>query len=481
MDEVELPPRSASVSPRRARSRSPPVRLESPIENLREKIEKLEHPVAPKDTTPIIIDGEEINRDEIPKIKIPEDVKVRPIPPRPRPRKPIERKEELPEKKEEEEKKAIEEEAPKEEISKEISKEGAANEIPKVIEKEAAKEEKKEEVPKELPKASKKKEVHKELPKLPEKLPEKNEAPVIVTSAPVEHTRVTSAPPKIAEITLYSANPEKKKKKKKKEKLERRKVAVPDFDSYTELEKVQARAEYDTQLATLRELLPECDIPESSRELSLEVLHVQITVYSNHVKKKEKVKAGIYKYRIYAAISWFLVELLAKRMGFGNMEGFVKYQMKYINSYESLLEELGEKELTDEGEDQGLLGYKQWSPEARFVAFTIFNALTFVAIKILAGWLGEATAEKTVHGFLDFLNNAGNGEAQEGQNADMGSSLLNMFTNGNLDLGGLIGSLGTMLGNNNQQQNNSTSAPRAQQQSNTGTPSGRRYRPAYEE
>ena len=104
--------------------------------------------------------------------------------------------------------------------------------------------------------------------------------------------------------------------------------------------------------------------------------------------KQLSVDSSVETYKNYLVGGFMVCEMVFGRIGF-DMEGFTQQQLLSMNSYEKLLLELGEKTYTPAGMDK-------WPVEVRLALAIFFNAVWFVAAKMIM--------KKTKINILSMLN-----------------------------------------------------------------------------
>jgi hypothetical protein len=129
------------------------------------------------------------------------------------------------------------------------------------------------------------------------------------------------------------------------------------------------------------------DPPESS---TLDQKHDMYEAYIKQII----IKMNCTQWKVYLVISFLVIEVFVIKVLGLNASGYTKSQLRIINRYDQLLAELGEKYY--------VAGTSSWPVEARLAGLALMNAVVFIGVKYLAGYLGEGMAE-TVQDGLDNL------------------------------------------------------------------------------
>jgi hypothetical protein len=93
------------------------------------------------------------------------------------------------------------------------------------------------------------------------------------------------------------------------------------------------------------------------------------------IVKQLSVDSSVDSYKTYLVGGFMVCEMVFGKIGF-EMEGFTQQQLLTMNSYEKLLIELGEKTYTP-------AGMEKWSVEVRLALAILFNAVWFIAAKMI--------------------------------------------------------------------------------------------------
>lgn len=253
---------------------------------------------------------------------------------------------------------------------------------------------------------------------------------------------------------------------------------IPSYDHiprYSEMppeEQAHHRATFRTKFGILRNAWPSYNIPNVSDTMPLEEVHIEYDVYIRHIHITKEVD----QYKIYLVGACLIVEGLCAKMHI-DASGYTVSQSQSMSKYDSLLMELGETNYINSYETAAK---RNWSVEMRIIFMCLANAVTFIVIKLLAGYLGEGTATQVVEYVSSYLRGgtpAGAEPSVEGPRVSENASPFGSPGSG-LDVPSLLANLGSMFINKPQ-----TPAAPTQGRPPVNEPQkeGRNYKPAYDE
>jgi hypothetical protein len=157
------------------------------------------------------------------------------------------------------------------------------------------------------------------------------------------------------------------------------------------------RADYRVKFGILREAYPNMNIPEPQESATIEEIEA---AYKQYIKRIH-VESSVEQNKIYLLILWLLIDVVGTRFFKLPFHGrYVKSQFKYMQKYQMLLIELGERNYS-EGGGEG------WSVEFRLLAMAIFHGVIFALVQLLASKLGGAGAanEQMADQLRDVIDN----------------------------------------------------------------------------
>ncbi|CAH6420951.1 Hypothetical protein HVR_LOCUS1330 [uncultured virus] len=266
---------------------------------------------------------------------------------------------------------------------------------------------------------------------------------------------------------------------------------IPNYAAMSLEEQAQHRANFRTRFGILRNAWPNYHIPDVPDNVPLEQVHAQYDIYVRHIHISQDVD----QYKVYLVIMWLLIELFCTKIGL-NIGGYTVAQMRSMNKYERLLIELGETNYKTSG--GAAAAQSSWPIEIRIFFMALVNAVTFIIIKMLAGYIGEGMATTIVDGLSSYLSGTppqpgqvlfgGPSQAASGatpQNGAPGPGPMPQMGGpfGGIDVASLLGNLGSMF-IRGQAPTAAAAAPVAQATAPVQTsqgPATPRFRPAYDD
>lgn len=157
------------------------------------------------------------------------------------------------------------------------------------------------------------------------------------------------------------------------------------------------RADYRVKFSILREAYPQMKIPEPNEDETIDEVKA---AYKQYVKRIH-VESSVEQNKIYLLILWLIIDVVGTRFFRLPFHGrYVKSQFKYMQKYQILLIELGERSYVD-GSGEG------WPVEFRLLAMAVFHGVIFALVQILASKLGGGSAnnDKMADEFRDVIDN----------------------------------------------------------------------------
>ena len=155
--------------------------------------------------------------------------------------------------------------------------------------------------------------------------------------------------------------------------------ARPNYNAMSEEEQNSYMIEFDVKLNILRRNFPEHQFASYPENSNLDARH---NIYAGYVKQIV-ITSNCSQYELFLLIMFLALEAFGVKVLRLNMGGFTKLQMRTMSRYNSVLIELGEKYYVG--------GPSSYPPELRLIFMGITSAITFVVIKFLADYLGEAS------------------------------------------------------------------------------------------
>ncbi len=171
----------------------------------------------------------------------------------------------------------------------------------------------------------------------------------------------------------------------------------------------------------------------------------KIHKFYHELIKSIYVNMNISQYETYYMLGLLAVELIAVQVFNLPMSGYTEAEMKRMYRYRSLLIELGESFYPDGSGEQSSIEWRVFSSMG-------WNIIIFLAVKVLADWIGGEDMVDMVRQIVDQLIDnpitQDNIESGEAKNIDSGNinMLGDMFGGG--DMKNIISGLGTMFTKN---------------------------------
>ena len=162
---------------------------------------------------------------------------------------------------------------------------------------------------------------------------------------------------------------------------------MPDV-SYEDQQDDDLKRELIFKIDLLKKQYPYSIIPEFSIYSEYKTMK---KTYDNTVRRLS-LDSTVETYKKYLIGGFMLCEFLLGNYLSLDMAGFTQQQLLTLNSYDSLLIELGEKSYLPQG--------SKWPVEIRLLGLIIFNAAVFV--------FGKMILKKTGSNLMSMMNNLGN-------------------------------------------------------------------------
>ena len=161
---------------------------------------------------------------------------------------------------------------------------------------------------------------------------------------------------------------------------------IETFDDYeTAKDEDDQKRELLFKFHRLKKTYPKVDIPEFNMMSNGDTMK---RTYDSTVKNLA-IDSTVETYKSYLMMGFMGCEIVLGKVGF-DMEGYTQQQTLYMNKYEKLLIELGEKSYVPSS-------INKWPVEIRLIALVLFQTTIFVVSKIIA--------KKTNVNLLQMYNN----------------------------------------------------------------------------
>jgi len=193
----------------------------------------------------------------------------------------------------------------------------------------------------------------------------------------------TMIPPITKEYISTSTSPIRMESEKKSSPEPTIPISDPEEMYKEKIYQAKKRADYRVKFSILREAYPQMEIPEPTEDQSLGEIEA---MYQQYVKRIH-IDSSVEQNKVYLLILWLLIEVVGGRFLRLPFSGYTLNQFKYMNKYQMLLIELGEKSYeTTMGEG--------WPVEIRIGAMALFNGVIFILVQMLANKVGSNMAEE---------------------------------------------------------------------------------------
>lgn len=174
-------------------------------------------------------------------------------------------------------------------------------------------------------------------------------------------------------------------------------IARPNYAAMSESQQDDIRIQFIGKFSTLRQAYPNAGIVMPPERYTLDQIH---DLYYQHLKNV-LVAMNCNQWEVYLVIVFLAIEAGGIKLLGLDLSGYTIAQLKISQQYRTLLIELGEKYYVQGGSN--------WPVEARLVMMALFNAIIFVLIKYVAGYVGGdgmvSTIQDTVNKMLSGSHN----------------------------------------------------------------------------
>jgi hypothetical protein len=148
---------------------------------------------------------------------------------------------------------------------------------------------------------------------------------------------------------------------------------IPDYSILSETQQEAMRAKFNMKLEIIRKNKP--SLPVFGEEEPLHIIHVK---YDQYVRQSH-IDKTIVKYKVYLTIIFLIIEAIGCKLFNIPIAGYTSDQLKQFIFYEQFLMEIAERQKEGGGDE--------WPVEVRIFIFMIFQAVIFIIIKAISGFL----------------------------------------------------------------------------------------------
>jgi hypothetical protein len=211
-------------------------------------------------------------------------------------------------------------------------------------------------------------------------------------------------------------------------------------DQATKIQEAKEKADYRVKFSILRESYPNMSIPDPGENESIGEIKAAYKIYVRRIH----VDSSVEQNKVYLLILWLIIDIVGSRCFHLPFNGrYVKSQYKYMQKYQMLLIELGERSYVEEADG--------WPVEYRLLAMAIFHGVIFALVQMLASKLGGGNAanDKMADEFREVIDNflTNNKGADVLRRAEQASSDNPIPESANENASPPGGDLGAMLAN----------------------------------
>lgn len=198
----------------------------------------------------------------------------------------------------------------------------------------------------------------------------------------------------------------------------------------TEEELINRAHDYYLKYQILQKSWPEYKFPNLDERLVQTKPQIVIDSYTTSIERIQ-IDMDVSQYKIALIIMFLVIEVVCvKFMGF-DAGGYTLSQIKAMNRYEKLLIEIGERKL--------LSGGDSWPPEVKILFIGLFNCALFILMKYLSSILGPQ--------LISYLSPIVNGLFSGVLDTSKAASLPDEVPQRQQDISGMLGNVASMAAN----------------------------------
>lgn len=181
--------------------------------------------------------------------------------------------------------------------------------------------------------------------------------------------------------------------------LDLSKVEVPDFQSMSEKQKAQERAELILKLNIIRNSHSNYNLPNFSEhpDLPLENLYLYHQGFATYLSVSKVIRS----YKTYWILGCLFAEVVCCSLGITSAKGYTSMQIRNSVETEMLLAEIGCSSVASNGVEGS-----SWPAEIRMIFTSLLSLLIFVVVKALLKklGLGENHLDSICGNIFDYLS-----------------------------------------------------------------------------
>lgn len=165
----------------------------------------------------------------------------------------------------------------------------------------------------------------------------------------------------------------------------------PNYSLMSLEQQTEMHTQFRVKFGILRGSNTDLVVVDPPENATLDQKHDLYEAYIKHII----IKMNCTQWKVYLVISFLVIEVFVIKVLGLNASGYTKSQLRIINRYDQMLAELGEKYYVS--------GVSSYPVEVRLAGLALMNAVVFIGVKYLAGYLGEGMAETIQDGIDNLL------------------------------------------------------------------------------
>ena len=165
----------------------------------------------------------------------------------------------------------------------------------------------------------------------------------------------------------------------------------PNYSLMSPEQQTEMHTQFRVKFGILRSSNTDLVVVDPPENATLDQKHDMYEAYIKQII----IKMNCTQWKVYLVISFLVVEVFVIKVLGLNASGYTKSQLRIINRYDQMLAELGEKYYVS--------GVSSYPVEVRLAGLALMNAVVFIGVKYLAGYLGEGMAETIQDGIDNLL------------------------------------------------------------------------------
>lgn len=167
--------------------------------------------------------------------------------------------------------------------------------------------------------------------------------------------------------------------------------ARPNYSMMNLEQQAEMHTQFRVKFGILRSSNTDLVVIDPPETATLDQKHDMYEAYIKQII----IKMNCTQWKVYLVISFLVIEVFVIKVLGLNASGYTKSQLRIINRYDQMLAELGEKYYVS--------GVSSYPVEVRLAGLALMNAVVFIGVKYLAGYLGEGMAETIQDGIDNLL------------------------------------------------------------------------------